>query len=97
MIDGQGQQSASVGPRPISGDLQQGDRVTATGQGQGDRMIDVTFQPLGQADQNRPDPVVRGLDQPGRRGGVAAGAAAQPMRVRASVARVRTAGAAASA
>ncbi len=98
VIDGQGQQSPTAGPGPIGGDPQQGDRIAAARQGQGDRMIDVTFQPVGQAGQSRPGPVVSGLDQPGRRGGgVAAGAAAQPMRVRASVARVRRAGAAASA
>ncbi len=76
--------------------MQQGDGVATAGQGQGERMIDVALQPGGQAGQSRPGPVVVGLAQPGRRAGVAAGAA-QPMRVRASVARVRTDGVAASA
>jgi hypothetical protein len=76
--------------------MQQGDGVAAAGQGQGDRMTGVTLQPGGQAVPNRRGPVLDRRGQPGRRAGVAAGAA-QPMRVRASAARVRTAAVAASA
>lgn len=95
VVDGEGQQASTALPRPVGGDMQQGDGVAAAGQGEGDGMARIRFQPGGQAGQNRPGPAVVGLAQPGRRAGVAA--AAQPRRVRVSAARVRTAGLAASA
>ena len=96
VVDGQRQQPSAVRPRPVGGQVQQGDGVAATGQGEGDRMTGAALQPGGQAVPDRRGPIPGRRGQPGRRAGVAAGAA-QPMRVRASAARVRTAGVAASA
>ena len=93
MIDGQGQQPAAVGPRPASRQPQQGDGIAAARQGQGDRAFDIGFQTRGQRGPDGPGPAGGVWRQPGLR----AGAAAQPMRVRASVARVRTAALAPSA
>ena len=97
MIDGQGQQAAAVLACPPSGQPQQGDGVAAPGQGKSDRTVDAGFQPSGQDDPRGSGPVGGAWRQPGLRAGGAAGVAGQPMRVRASVARVRTAGLAASA
>ena len=96
VVDGQGQQAAAVRLRPIGGDVQQGEGVAAAGQGEGERTVDAGFQPRGQARPDGPGPVGGVWRQPGLRAGAAAGAA-QPMRVRVSVARVRRAGLAASA
>lgn len=105
MIDRQGQKAAAVTPRPVGGDPQQGDRIAAAGQGQGDGAIDVGLKPRGQAVARPADPAgpgraVRIAQPPLRAGGRAAGAAgaaAQAKRVRISPARVRRAGDAASA
>ncbi len=98
MVDGQGQQAATVGLRPVGGEAQQGDGVAASGEGQGERMVDMGFQPRGQAGPDGAGPVGEIWRQPGlRAGGAAGGAAGQPMRVRASVALVRRAGLAVSA
>ena len=96
MVDGQGQQAAAVGFRPVGGKAQQGEGVAAAGQGQGERTVDAGLQTRGQDGPRRTGPVGVVWGQPGLRAGVAAGAG-QPMRVRASVARARTAGLAASA
>ena len=97
MVDGQGQQASAVRPRPAGGEAQQGDGVAAAGQGQGERAVDVGFQTRGQTGPRGPGPVGGVWRQPGLRAGGAAAAAGQPMRVRASAARARTAGLAASA
>ena len=97
MIDGQGQQAAAVPARPRRGQPKQGDGVAAAGQGEGDRTVDAGFQSRGQDGPRGPGPVGGVWRQPGLRAGGAAAGAAQPMRVRASVARVRTAALAASA
>lgn len=88
--------------RPAGGDPQQGDGIAAARQGQGDGMIGVRLQPGGQtiarpADPAGPGTAFRIAQPPLRAGGRAAGAAAQAKRVRISAARVRRAGAAASA
>ena len=93
VVDGQGQQAAAVRPRPVGGETQQGEGVPAAGQGQGERMIDVGLEPRGQGGPGGPGPVGGIVRQPGLR----AGAAGQPIRVRVSAARVRTAALAASA
>ncbi len=99
MVDGQGQKAAAIGPGPVGGEAQQGDGVAAAGQGEGQRTINVCFQSRGQAGPGGPGPVGEGWRQPGLRVGgvVVAGAAGQPIRVRASVARLRTAALAPSA
>ena len=97
VIDGQGQQTAAVPARPLRGQPKQGDGVAAAGQGQGDRAVDAGFQPRGQDGPRGPGPIGGVWRQPPLRAGGAAAGAGQPIRVRASVARVRTAGLAASA
>ena len=97
MIDGQGQQPPAVIPRPVGGQPQKGDGVAAAGQGEGERAVEAGFQPRGEDGPRGPGPVGGVWRQPGLRAGGAAGAAGQPMRVRASVARARTAALAASA
>jgi hypothetical protein len=57
MIDGQGQQAAAVGARPVGGQAQQGDGVATAGQGQGKRAVDAGFQPRGQCRPRKPGPV----------------------------------------
>lgn len=95
MIDRQGQQAAAVLARPASRQPQQGDGIAAARQGQGDRAFDIGFQTRGQRGPGGAGPVSGDWRQPGLRAGAAG--AAQPMRVRASVARVRTAALAPSA
>ena len=97
VVDGQGQQASAVLTRPVDGQPQQGDGVPAAGQGEGDRAVDAGFQSRGQDGPRGPGPVGGVWRQPGLRAGGAAAGAGQPMRVRASVARVRTAALAASA
>ena len=97
VVDGQGQQASAILAGPVGSQPKQGDGVAASGQGEGDRAIDAGFQPRGQDSPGGPGPVGGVWRQPPLRAGGAAGAAGQPMRVRASVARVRTAGLAASA
>jgi len=96
VIDGQGQQTPARFPAPIGGQAQQGDRISAPGQGQNQRPISPDFQPCGKGRPNGLRPVGRVWGQPGLRAAGAAGAV-QPMRVRVSTARARTAGLAASA
>ena len=78
---------------PVGGDVQQGERISPAGQGQGDGAIDVALEPGGQTVMDRLDPGGVGLAQPGRRAGAvaAAGAAAQANWVRNWVARARAA------
>lgn len=98
VIDGQGQEAPAVGAGPVGGEMQQGEGVAAARQGQGERMIDVRLQPRGQGGQDGPGPVGGIVRQPGLRAAAgAAGATGQPIRVRASVARVLTAALAPSA
>lgn len=99
VIDRQGQKSAAVGPGPVGSEAQQGDGIAAAGQGERERTINLDLKPRGQAGPDEPGPVGEVWRQPGLRVGGAgvAGAAGQPMRVRASVARVRTAALAPSA
>jgi len=98
VVDGQGQQAAAVGPRPLGGKMQQGDGIAAAGQGDGDRMIDTGLKPAVEDRPRLPQPVRRDSGQPGlRAGGRAAAGAAQAKRVRISVARVRRAAEAPSA
>lgn len=97
VVDGQGQQTAVVRPGPVGGEPEQGDGVPAPGQGQRDGMIDTRFQPCGQDSADRAGPVLGRWGQPALRVGGGAAGGVQPMRVRASDARVRTAGLAASA
>jgi hypothetical protein len=90
MIDGQGQQAAAVGPGPVGGEAQQRDRIAAPGQRQGERPINAGLQSRGQGGPGRAGPVGGVWGQPGL-------PAAQPIRVRASAARARTAALAPSA
>lgn len=83
-------------PRPVGGGVQQGDGVAPARQGQGQGRVDVALKPSGQAGPGPLQPGGR-LGQPGLRAGVAGAAGAQAKRVRISVARVRSAGAAPSA
>ena len=101
VIDGQGQQRALPGVGPVGGEVEQGDGIPPAGQGDDERAPGLCLQPGGQAALSRPDPVRRGLAQPGLRAGgrVVAGARAgvQAKRAPISVARVRWAAVAVAA
>jgi hypothetical protein len=102
VIDGQGQQAAAVSPGPVGGDLQQGDGVPATGQGDPEGARRSGEQASGQAAVGPGDPVRVGPVQPGLRAGGRAGVAGaragvQAKRVPISVARVRWAAVAVAA
>lgn len=91
VIDGERQQASPGRPRPIDRDMQQSDGIAAAGQGDGDRMIDMGFEP---AVEDRPrlrQPARNDRAQPGLRAGGRAAGAAQAKRVRISVARERSA------
>ena len=90
VIDGQGQQAPTVIAGPVGGDGQQGDGVSAAGQGQGEGAVGVRLKPRGQPFANLAEPGGAGGIQPALRAG-------QAKRVRRAAARVRRAAAPASA
>jgi hypothetical protein len=82
VINGEGQQASATAARPLSREVQQGDRITAAAQREGKRMIDVRLQP---GVQPRLNPGGKPVGQE------------QPARVRTWPARVRRASVAVSA
>ncbi len=85
MVDGQGQQRSSGLSRPVRGEVQQGDRVAAAGQGQGQGSVEAAFEAGVQPGADPAGPVSGGGGAIYRRG------AGQANWVRRPAARVRKA------